>query len=324
MFTVNQSRFTPDLIGTTLGGILMKRLLRWMGLTIASLIVLIAALLVVIYIAANHRISRHFEAQAVSVVVPTGSQAVAEGHRLFLARGCVDCHGQNLAGQVFVDDPAIGTYSGANLTTGKGGIGGKFNDGDYARAIRDGIAPDGRALIFMPSTDFHGMSDADVGYLIAYIRSVPPVDRFPPQHVVGPLARVLYLTGNMPILVSADLIDHGAKRLDAPKVGPTEAYGRYLAEGCTGCHGMGLSGGPIQGGQPSWPPARNLTSNPDTGLGKWTYEDFDKAMRHGITPSGTQLRPPMPWTNFSNMTDTEVKALWAYLHTLPPKPEGNH
>ena len=71
------------------------------------------------------------------------------------------------------------------------------------------------------------------------------------------------------------------------------AYGAYLVRGCTGCHGDGLSGGPIPGAPPSTPVPLNLTPH-ETGLAAWTYEDFDKLLTQGVRKSGKKLDPFMP------------------------------
>jgi mono/diheme cytochrome c family protein len=65
--------------------------------------------------------------------------------------------------------------------------------------------------------------------------------------------------------------------------------------------------------------ARNLTPDPETGLGAWTKEDFRRAMTQGISRGGRPLRPPMPWQRFGRMFgDEELEAIWAYLRSLPP------
>ena len=84
----------------------------------------------------------------------------------------------------------------------------------------------------------------------------------------------------------------------------------------------GSPGGPIAGGPPDWPPAANLTP---TGLAGWTYEDFLGALRGGKRKTGEALREPMAsMPKFAkNMTDVELQALWAYVKSLPPAPNGN-
>ena len=96
-------------------------------------------------------------------------------------------------------------------------------------------------------------------------------------------------------------------------------FGKHLASVCMGCHGPDFSGGPIAGGDPSWPPARNLT--PDaTGLKGWTYDQFVTALARSQRPDGTALRAPMTLmaSYAQSMKDVERQALWAYLQSLPP------
>jgi hypothetical protein len=64
--------------------------------------------------------------------------------------------------------------------------------------------------------------------------------------------------------------------------------------------------------------ARNLTPDPDTGLGKWTEADFIKAARTGQKPNGALILPPMPWPNLAQATEADLKAMWAYLQSLTP------
>lgn len=64
--------------------------------------------------------------------------------------------------------------------------------------------------------------------------------------------------------------------------------------------------------------ARNITPDPETGIGKWTEADFIRALRTGLTPDGRVLDPFMPWGTFQELTDTDLKALWAYLRTIQP------
>jgi mono/diheme cytochrome c family protein len=293
--------------------------------TIRNVVVVLIALLVAavaaVYTLSSMRMNKKYPLVEASPRAPKDLASIAEGHRLYISRGCIECHGPDLSGKTFIDDPAMGKYTGANLTSGKGGAASVMSDSDFTRAIRHGIAPDGRALIFMPATDFQGMSDEDVGKIIAYIRSVPPVNKPSTPESVGPLARVLFLAGKMPLLVTAELIDHNAKPPVQVTAAATVEYGKYLANGCTGCHGQHFSGGPIPGGAPDWPPAANITP---TGIGSWSEADFIKVLRTGVRPDGSALKPPMPWQNLSMMTDVELKALWMYLHTVPARVAGNH
>jgi mono/diheme cytochrome c family protein len=299
----------------------MRRVLKWVAILVGVVVVLLIVAVGAIYVLSNSHMSKHFTVEVQAPPVPAGPAAVKEGERVYVTRACADCHGADLAGKVVVDDPIVGRFAGANLTKGKGGLGNELTDVDIVRAVRHGVKPDGSAMIFMPSTDFHAMSDPDMGALTAYIRSVPPVDKPSLPQKPGPLARLLFLQGKMAYLVSAEYIDHTAKPSTITP-GVTAEYGRYMADGCTGCHGFGFSGGPIPGAPPEWLPAANITPHPVTGLGKWSEADFSKAVREGVRPDGVKVRFPMPWQNFSHLNDTEVKALWMFLKTVPMKEAG--
>ena len=249
------------------------------------------------------------------------STLVARGRHLVIPIAkCVDCHGDDLGGRVFIDDPAFGRYAGANLTRGAGGLGGTLTDADFELAIRHGIDRNGRNLVFMPSREFNRFSDEDVAAIIAYVRQVPPVNRTVPASRVGPVGRALLLAGKIPLLDAAGL-DQQLAHTPAPPVGVTPAYGEYLAQvaGCAGCHRENFEGGPVPGTPPSFKQAANLTP---TGIGTWTQADFYRALRQGIGPAGVPIDTFMPFRLTKAMTDTEIDALWAYLKTVPPAPLG--
>jgi mono/diheme cytochrome c family protein len=242
------------------------------------------------------------------------------GEHIATTRGCRDCHGEDLGGAVFADEMPVFRLYGSNLTPI--GVGASYSDEDWIRAIRHGVGPDGKPLLFMPSYEYYYLSDRDLGALIAYLKSLPAVDRDSPGSQVGPLGRVLFKAGKLP-LIPAEMIDHQAPRPETPMPGATVAYGEYLAVGCTGCHGEGFSGGAIPGVPPDWPEASNITPDRETGLGNWTRADFFRAMREGRRPDGTELRAEyMPWSNFVRFSDQELTALWMYLETLEPRPAG--
>ena len=299
------------------------RFLRWSGIVLGGLIGIVLIAAVVLYLIGGGRIDKTYTIPAETIAIPTDQASVDRGRHLATAiNKCVDCHGANLGGAIFLDvtTPPLFRAVAPNLTRGQGGVGGQLSDADLARAIRHGVGPDGRALLVMPADDYFPMSDADVGALIAYIRSLPPIDSQLPPSEIRPLGRILLAAGLLPSF-AAELIDHEAKRETAPPAGVTAEYGRYLAMsgGCTGCHGPGLSGGPIPGVPPDFPPARNISP---TGIGSWSDADFFRALREGKRPDGSAIDPFMPWMATRQMTDDEIKALLAYLRTAPPRPDG--
>jgi mono/diheme cytochrome c family protein len=295
----------------------MRKALKWVGVVLGALVGVVILALAAIYILSGVRFNKTYNVTVEPVTVPTDAASIEEGHRLATIHLCVDCHGSNLAGQVFMNDPAIGSIYSANLTSGKGGVGAEFTNEDFVRVIRHGIDPEGKSVYFMPAGEFYYLNDKDLGDIIAYIRSIPPVDVEHPEPQVGPMGRLFYLLGNFP-LMPAELIDQTGTRPAAPAPGPTVAYGEYLAHTCKGCHGENLSGGPVGGTPPDVPPAANLT--PGGELVGWTEQDFATAVRTGVKPSGTHLNEFMPTKFFSQMTDDELAAVWAYLQSLPARP----
>ncbi len=300
----------------------MSRL--WVRLLIGLVTVVLVLLIVAagtIYGVTEMWLGENFQVVVQPVTIPTDAAAVAEGRGLAVTRGCVDCHDQDLGGRAVVDDPAVGTFYASNLTFGKGGVASRYDDVAWQRAIRHGVGADGRPLVLMPSREYFPMGDADLGRLIAYVTSVPPVDRLPEPTSIGPLGRLLLAIGE--VTLAARAIDHTASRPPAPPPGPTLDYGAYLAVGCTGCHGETFSGGRIPGAPPEWPPASNITPDMASGIGKWREEDFEKAMRQGARPDGSTIDPVMPWQQFAEFSDDEIESLWRYLRTVPAKAHGD-
>lgn len=120
-----------------------------------------------------------------------------------------------------------------------------------------GVGPDNHGLFIMPADEYSHFSDSDLGAFIAYLKTVPPVDRERVPTSLGPVSRVLLTIGK--IKLAAEVIDHPNLRPGEVAPGVTVESGRYVANGCIGCHGTNFSGGKIEVGPPSWPLAANLT-----------------------------------------------------------------
>lgn len=299
----------------------MGGFLRGVLKLLVGLVALVAIALGAVYSLSGQRLAGTYAVEVAPLTIPTDAAAIERGRHIYQTRGCADCHGEDLSGNVVADDPLIGRLSGPNLTRGEGGVGASLTDADYIRAIVYGIGADGKGLRIMPAEDYVKMGTADLGALIAYLKQAPPVDKVPPPTVFRPLGHALVLKGDL--MPSASRLDLTAGYAEAPPEGPTAEYGDYLANTCRGCHGPTLSGGKIPGAPPDWPPALNLTPDPATGLGQWTEGDFFRAIREQTRPDGTKLDPVMPAQQFARMTDDELKALWAYLLTIEAKPVGN-
>lgn len=296
----------------------MRTTMKWLGRLAAGVVLMLVAALATVYAMSERRMRHQWDVPVSVPAVPADAAAVARGEHLATIRGCKGCHGPDLGGATFIDSPVMARLSGANLTAGKGGI--ARSDEQLVRAIRHGVAPNGRSLLFMPSQEFSALSEGDMGDLLAYLHSLPAVDRTPPPNTVGPLGRALFLAGKVPLL-PAEVVDHQARPAQ-PTPGVTAAYGDYIAAACKGCHGAGLSGGHIPGTPPSWPDAANLTPHP-SGLAGWSEADLRRALREGISKDGRKLKTDfMPVRETRHLSDEEIGALYAYFQSVPPKPRG--
>lgn len=296
----------------------MKRVLKVVAKVLGIVIAMIVVAFGAVYGLTSYRINKNQEMHVGMIPIPTDPAAVARGKHLTEAVGkCQNCHGDNYAGKVVLDAAVFVKLTSSNLTSGKGGIGSTYKDEDWVRAIRYGIGATGKPLIFMPSEAFTYFNDADLGAIIAYLKTLPPADlAVTPKKSVGPIGRIVYLTGGFPLL-PVDLIDRGSR--PAPvKEGVTWEYGEYLAQAgaCTACHGESMSGGnPIDNVK-----SANLT--PGGELSKWSEADFIAAIREGKRPNGTLISAVMPWPAMKGLTDNELKAMWMYIHALPMKAMG--
>lgn len=295
----------------------IRTISRWAARIVGAVVMLLVVAVGVVYAASERRFRKHFEVPIHRVTAPTDAVSVERGQHLATIRGCTTCHGVGLAGHVEVDDPMLGRLAGPNLTNG--GRGAALTDGDWERAVRHGVRRDGAPLLIMPASEHTGLSDEDLGALIAYARSLPGAPMVPPPSKAGPVLRGLFAAG-MVLLLSAEEIDHTQPHPTHVNAEPTAAYGGYLVAMCKGCHGPQLSGGKIPGGPPDWKPAANITPG---GIGRWSEADFITALRTGRRPDGSTIDTQMPWKSFGQMTDVELGAIYAYLHEQPAREYGH-
>lgn len=293
-----------------------KRIARWTVRVVTGLAVMLVAVLAVVYGLFERHARRHFEVPPHTIVVSSDSATVARGEHVVQARGCTACHGPNLGGNIEVENFLFGRLAGPNLTLG--GRGKELTDADWERAVRHGVRRDGTPLFIMPAFEHTGMSDEDLASIIAYARSLTPIDTSPPPSRAGPLIRALSVAG-VAKLYSADEIDHAKPHPAHVTQEPTATYGAYLAPMCAGCHGPNFSGGKIPGSPPDWKPAANITPS---GIGHYTEADFIRTLREGKRPDGSSIDPQMPWKIYGKMNDVELRALYAYLQTLEPRMYG--
>lgn len=301
----------------------MKAALKWIGIAVGALAGLLILGMLVLYGAGRMRLTRKYVVPSQSVAVPTDAESLLEGKRIFQYRGCEACHGEQLQGLVYLDNPALGKVITANLTAGKGGVGLQRTDEELVRAIKHGVRPDGTPLLFMPSTEFYFLSDEDLGKVLAYVRSVPPVDNVMPPSSLSTTGFVVMNVYKGITFLPAELIPHNAPQPSAPEPGVTARYGEYLSLSCKVCHGLTLSGGEIPGFPAEWPAAPNLTSGIGSRLPTWGEAGFIEIIRAG-EKHGRRINPNyMPWKSYRHMTDNELRAVYKYLMSMEPKDFGN-
>lgn len=244
--------------------------------------------------------------------------------------GCGNCHtpqgpaGPDMAlqlagGQLLVDDEMMQAWS-SNITPA-GAVGG-WTDAELGRAIREGLRPDG-SLIGppMPFLLYKGLSDSDLAAIVAFLRTLPPIENETPDSVY-----------NMPLPPAwGPPVESVA---DIPR-GPTAEYGAYFAgpvAHCVECHTPFGPQGPMfetalgQGGFEFPGPwgvsvAPNITSSAD-GLAEYSDDQIRAMIVEGRHADGSPMKPPMPYAHFARMTPDDLSAVILYLRTLPPLPDA--
>ena len=300
----------------------MKKFFKWVGIILGCLVALLVVVAFVGTLRANRLLTQKWEFEPDIVQIPSDADSVAHGHYLIVPfMLCADCHGNDLGGaEFFSPDEGTGTLWAPNLTSGQGGIGRTYTDADWLRTLRHGIRPNGENLIIMPAEFYSKFDLNDVADMIAYLKTLPPVNRAIPTRKLAFMPKVMLGLGVIPAteLLPAHKIDHAAVPQPAPARGATAAYGGYLGMICAGCHGEGLVGMPpnAEGDVPT----PNLTPGGD--LGNWSEADFFAALQTGVTPEGENLDPmQMPWPRIGSADKEDLQAIWLYLQTLPATKE---
>ena len=293
------------------------KILKWVGIVLGVLIVLLVIVAGGLHFFGQSRLNSAPEIAVAAVAVPSDDANLERGQHLATISSCNECHGSNYEGTAFVNEAPIGYIPAANLTAN--GVGANYTDEDWARAIRHGVAKDGRVITIMPSYHYAAYGDDDLAQLIAYLNSAPPVEntlearqiQFPGTIIFGVLAYDSW---------AVNQTNHAAVGgKDAPLMEASVEYGKYLIDiaSCGSCHGENLAGNTPDSDSPQGP---NITTGGD--LGEWSIEEFTLALRTGQRPDGRQLSTEMPWANYALMSETEVEALWTYLQSLDALPDN--
>lgn len=249
----------------------------------------------------------------------------------YLVRGpaaCGNCHtpmtptgpdmGNEFGGFMVEKNPAFEAWA-VNITPGSRVA--TWTDDELAKAIREGIRPDGTVIgPPMPIGLYRGLSDDDLYSIVAFLRTVPASDNATP-----------FSTYNIPL---PPAYGPPIESVTAPKRGVTVEYGAYLAgpvAHCVECHTPFGDKGPMldthlgAGGFEFHGPwgtsvAPNITSHED-GLADYSDDDLKAMITKGTRPEGEAMLPPMGYPYYATMTSDDLDAIILYLRQMPPLPD---
>ncbi|MBV9574894.1 MAG: c-type cytochrome [Acidobacteriales bacterium] len=307
-----------------------------MGKLVSALVVLIALLAAAISLTIGWRPFIGAEARPLTSRQFERTQARLDRGRYIFHHlaACVDCHsphdpskdgapvvsGAEGSGEVMPFDGLPGRVVAPNITPDTATGAGTWSDDQLARAIREGIGHDGRALFpMMPYSLYRNMSDEDLASVVVYIRSMPPVaHQLPGTEIVFP---VKYLMRSAPRPVT--------EPVSAPPTKDPILWGRYLTTSmasCGDCHtprrhgeavaGMDFAGGNVFSGE--WGHAASANITPDaSGINYYDEALFIQVMRTGKVRARA-LSPIMPYEFYGGLSDDDLKAIFAYLHSVKP------
>ena len=287
---------------------MMRRIGKWLGVTCGVLVILGLVAAVGVYLASELEVRRTYPVPLSAIDVPHDLAAVVEGKRLATVYGCFNsCHGKQMEGNELYNEPGIAKINAPNLTR----VVREYTDPQLERLIRHGVKRDGTSTWLMPSPMFSGLSDADLGSIIAFVRSSPVLDGPMREVTLRPLGRIGIVTGQFKPL--ATQIAPNVARVAVTDRSNTVAFGKYLVQtACTECHGADLKGS-------------DLVHAPGLAVSSaYSDEDFTRLLRTGIALGGRQvgLMTEVGQTRFPSFTDEEVKAVREYLQRYYANPQA--
>lgn len=273
----------------------MKRLGLWAVRGVMVLVGLILVALIAVYGLSEISLRKHWPKAPNSMAASTDVGAAARGERIATIYGCHDCHGPDLTGRTFVDEMPVARVTGANVALAMA----HQSDGDLARAIRQGVAADGRGLWVMPSDSFAALTDAETADLIAHLRTIKSAGTPKKTIVAGPFIRVGILMGQLKSAPQA-LADGAPTLFDG---GPGVAQGRLLVRACMECHGRDLKG------------AKDVGSPDLKVAASYDIAHFSRLLRTGVAANDKKLglMSEVAPGRFNAFSDEEIAALHAYL-----------
>jgi len=307
----------------------MKKALRYLLIVIGIIVVLVGGFAAFV----SFRGIPKYTPENFSLKVTSSPQRVERGRQLS-SMLCNDCHMNantgKLTGRKMDEISQFGAVYSRNITKDREHGIGKMTDGQLYYLLRTGVRPDGRFLPIMAK--LQKMSDEDLQSVIAYLRSDNPWVQ--PDATPNNESKYSFLSK---FLTTMKLIKPMPFYKSVPEPDTTNQvkWGEYVSlyrVECYTCHSADFttddfinpekSKGFFGGGNKFKMPdgsviySMNLTMDEETGIGRWTEEEFVKAVKTGIVPNGQPaLRQPMkPYTD---LTDGEAKAIYVYLKTIP-------
>lgn len=232
---------------------------------------------------------------------------VAKGKHLSNVLGCAGCHGQELTGEEWINEPEFAVLYSSNLTHAVQ----RYNDTEIEGILRTGVRPGGGDLWEMPSEAFAPLSAGDMKALLAYLRTLKPKGKDWPKLRLGSKGREEIANGKFKPTAVWVKEEGGKVPVD---VGPTHARGRYLSHlACGECHTPTLGGKP----EPFRPDLMVISA--------YSRADFETLMRKGIAVGGRDL-PLMSGVargRFSKLTNGELDAIYGYLQERAKRAESS-
>ena len=309
----------------------MKKVKKIVLITAGTIVILIVAILSYITLALPN------VGAAENIKVELTIPRIARGQ--YLANHvvlCMDCHSTRDESNPFSAITFDKKGAGGNVFNGAVGFPGEvhvpnitpfhlkdWTDGEIFRAITTGVRKDGSAIFpLMPWPYYSQMSREDVYAVVAYLRTLKPIETSYPRSKL-----------NFPLNILVHTMPQKAELGTIPPVKDTIKYGEYLTRSaaCKECHSQSNNGKLLPGlefagghsyivrGKTIY--TANITPDKLTGIGNWTREAFVKRFKSFTDTTGKAPKPfvtIMPWYDYGGMTETDLKAIYAYLLTVKP------
>ena len=275
--------------------------------TLLGLVALGLAFCAYVYGSNQRLLARTYTVAPVSLVATSGPEAIERGKALADITGCSDCHRPDLQGGLFGEDDWLhGRYFASNLTHKAR----EYSDADLARIVRDGVRPDGRGVVAMPSMGFVRLTDAQMADIIAFVRSRPVGGIDQPQHFIGPLDQLALWRGQFKPTVGYVASE---RMKNPPDAGVEHEAGRgVVAIVCVECHAGDLKGHGWDGDAPD---LRVVLA--------YDASTFTRLLRTGVGADGKEhgLMSQIARDRLHKLSDDQIGAVFAYLTArakLPP------